>query len=188
MNRTHLRDLEQSRTLCRREVSLELQRPLDTIKSSRLRLAFRAVCGVNPGVLKSDGHFLQRSLLSSRVQRDRHRRSTAQRSQEEVVRRGAGIGAAVRNRFVCRETMVTRRDRLGESLCGAPNGHSRFVRCVVGVHGRQSQLLAQRIGGRSAPAASREHRTNSVGLALRKSSRAQDVLFRDEAQEACHRA
>ena len=84
--------------------------------------------------------------------------------------------------------MVTRRDRLGESLCGAPNGHSRFVRCVVGGHGRQSQLLAQRIGGRSAPAASREHRTNSVGLALRKSSRAQDVLFRDEAQEACHRA
>ena len=138
MNRTHLRDLEQSRTLCNREASLELQRPLDTIKSSRLRLAFRAVCGVNPGVLKSDGHFLQRSLLSSRVQRDRHGRSTAQRSQQEIVRRGTGIGAAVRNRFVCRETMVTRRDRLRESLCDAPNGHSRFVRCVVNGHVRQS--------------------------------------------------
>jgi hypothetical protein len=77
MDGTFLRDLEQPSSLFWGEISEELKRPVDAIEPPGFRLALRAVHSMNPGMREANDHFLQRPTLSSRVQRDRHRRSTA---------------------------------------------------------------------------------------------------------------
>src|SRR2546426_10433310 len=61
---------------------------------------------------QSDRDVVQGPVLPSRVQRDGHRRSGAEGTEEEVVRTGAGIGAAVGYRLVRQETMATDCDLL----------------------------------------------------------------------------
>lgn len=134
MNRTHLRDFQQSVTLRPVEVSLELQGPLDPIEPTRFRLALRAIHCVNPEMLQSNCYFFQHPLLSSRVQRNRHGCSTAQRRQQKIVRRRAGISSAVRNRFVSSETMAAGEDLLREATAGSSNYDFRFVRHGVDGH------------------------------------------------------
>ena len=79
-----------------------------------VRLALRTVHGMNPGMREANDHFIERPPLSSRVQRDRHRRSTAQRRQQQIVGSRFCVGAAIRNRFACDEAMRARRDLLCE--------------------------------------------------------------------------
>src|SRR5690349_18107192 len=142
MHGTHLRDLQQSGSLRCCQISTKLQRPLNTIEPRGVRLALRAVDGMNPRMGETNGHRLQRPAFSSRVQRDRHRRATAQRREQELVWSGTGVHAAVRNRFIRDETMRPRRNLLCESEARPSNDHFRFVRYVVGGHRRVSFAAA----------------------------------------------
>lgn len=141
MDRAHLGDLEQSSSLRRAQISVELQCPVHTIEPTGFRRALRAINCMNPGMLEPDGHFLQRPPFSSRVQRNRHRRSTTQRSQQEIIGSWTSIRAAVRKGFVCHETMPTRRNLLRESAPGPANGDFRLVRRVVDRHFRDLHVV-----------------------------------------------
>ena len=114
--------------------SRELHGPLHTIEPSCFRLALCAVGRVDSGVPEPNDHLLERPRLSSRVQRNRHRRSTAQRGEQEVVRSRTCISAAVRYRFVRDKTMRARRDLLGEAEPRSTNDDFRFVRHIVSRH------------------------------------------------------
>ena len=134
MHRTHLSDFQESGSLFPIQPSRELKGPLHAIELACFRLALGTVGRMNPGMPQPHEHLRERPCLSSRVQRDRHRRSTAQCRKQEVVRSRAGIGAAVRDRFVRDQTMRAGRDLLGESESRAANDDFRLVWHVVSGH------------------------------------------------------
>jgi len=72
---------------------------------------------------QTDLHVVEGPLLPSRVQRDGHRRSGAEGTEEQVVRTGAGIGAAVGQRLVRQETMATDCDLLRKPGCAPTHQH-----------------------------------------------------------------
>ena len=100
MHRTSLRDFEESRTLFAGQLAAEFEPPLDPVEVSVLCEAFRTVHCVHPRVTQAYADFVQRPFFTSRVQRDRHRRSSAQSSQEQIVRIRAGISPAEVDRLV----------------------------------------------------------------------------------------
>ena len=146
MDGTHLSDLEQSSSLCRGQIAPELKSPFHAIEAAAFCLALSAVDRVNSGMPEANRDFLQRPLLSSRVQRDRHRRSTAECRKQQIVWRRTSISAAVRKWFVCQQTMRARRDLLCEPAARSPNGDARFVRYVVGSHIRDRLRRIQLTG------------------------------------------
>jgi hypothetical protein len=100
MDGTQLGDLEQPRSLSAIEIAVELQRPFHAIEPPGFRFALRAISRMNSGMRQTNGDTTQRPTLSSRVQRDRHRRSTTKGGQQKIVWCGTGIRAAMRDRFV----------------------------------------------------------------------------------------
>ena len=107
VDRAPFGDLEQPLSLLRTERTVERDLPLDAIEHALLRLALGAVRRVNLRMREPHRHALEGPLLPSRVQRDRHRRSGAERDQQEVIGRGPGVGAAVRDRLVRGQMMPT---------------------------------------------------------------------------------
>ena len=75
MDRTSLRDLEEPCTLLFRQLSTEVERPLDAVDVALRCFAFSAIHGVHPRMTQAHRDVLQGPTFSSRVQRDRHRRS-----------------------------------------------------------------------------------------------------------------
>jgi hypothetical protein len=134
MDGTHLGDLHQPRSLGALEVAVELQCPLHAIEPPAFRFAVRAISRMNPGMRQTNGHTIQRPPFSPRVQRDRHRRSTTKGGQQEIVWRGTGIRATVRDRFVSDQPVRARRDLLGEAQSRSPNDNVRLVGRVVDRH------------------------------------------------------
>src|SRR4051794_36260458 len=55
---------------------------------------------MNAGVMQPDLHFLERPLLLSRIQPDRHRRAGAERGEEIIVWGRRSIGSADLDRLV----------------------------------------------------------------------------------------
>jgi hypothetical protein len=134
MHRTHLGDLQESGPLFSSQRSRKPKSPLHQIELPGLRLTFRTVDRMNSGMPQPHYDVLERPALASRVQRDRHRRSTAKCRKQEVVRSRAGIGAAVRDRFVRGQAMRAGRDLLGEFESRAANDDFCLVRYIVGGH------------------------------------------------------
>ena len=75
MDGASLGDLDQAGPLLTRQVADELEVPFDPVDPPFPGLALRAVGGVDLRVPKTNRDLLERPALSSRVQRDRHRRS-----------------------------------------------------------------------------------------------------------------
>src|SRR5207247_11416519 len=88
---------------------------LDLVELAFFRLAVGAVLRVDAGVRQAHGDAVERPALASRIQRERHRRSGAERDQEIVVRRRPCVGAAVDDRLVRDEAMLADENFLGES-------------------------------------------------------------------------
>src|ERR1043166_6936701 len=105
-----LGDLDQPRLLLFAERALQLDLTLDAVELALLGLAVRAVLGVDLRVLEAHRDGLQRPLLASRVQRERHRRSGAERGQQQVVGIGAGAVTAVLDGLVGHQLMWTDTD------------------------------------------------------------------------------
>ena len=78
MHRTHLGNLQQSGPLGPGQHPRESKSPLHPIEPARFRLALGTIGRMNPGMSKAHDDLLEGPILSSRVQRDRHRRSAAQ--------------------------------------------------------------------------------------------------------------
>ena len=147
MHRAHLGDLQQSGPLRLGQRPGELEGPIHSIQLSRFRFALGTVGRMNPGMPQPHHDLLERPCLSSRVQRDRHRRSTAQCRKQEVVRSRAGIGAAVRDRFVRDHAMRAGRDLLGESASRAANDDFCLVHIAGGHRARIVRLgVAGQVG------------------------------------------
>ncbi len=98
-----MRDLEKPCALLVSQVAAELKPPLDAVDVPFFRSAFGAVYGVHPRMTQAHRDVLQRPTFASRVQRDRHRCSSAQRGQEQIIRRKPCIGAAKGERLVGNE-------------------------------------------------------------------------------------
>ena len=77
MDRASMRDLEQPYTLILRQLSDKFETPLNAIYVSLFRLAFSAIDRVDPEIPQMNCYLMERPALAPRVQRDRHRRSTA---------------------------------------------------------------------------------------------------------------
>jgi hypothetical protein len=115
MNRTSLRDLKKSCALLARQLAADLKPPLNAVDVPFFRVALRAVDCMDPRMTQSDPEGLQRPAFASRVQRDSHRRSGAQSSQQQIIRVRACISPAKGNRLVCAESVRARFNRLRES-------------------------------------------------------------------------
>ena len=122
MHRTLLRDLEEPAALLVAQRTAEDQLPLDLIELAFLRLAVRAVGGMDARVAETDGDAVERPLLASRVQRDGYGRSGAERGQQVVVRAGAGVGAARIDRLVGNEPVPADEDLLLQARRAAVDG------------------------------------------------------------------
>jgi hypothetical protein len=128
MNRTSLRNLEEPCALLVRQLAAELESPFNTVDASFLGFAFGAVDRVDPRMTQTHCNSLQGPTLASRVQRNRHRRSGAERCQEQVIRRGARIGAADGTRLVGKEPVRACFHSLREPRGHAANNHCPFTR------------------------------------------------------------
>jgi hypothetical protein len=93
-------DVEEALPLLSSQLANEFKRPLNTVDVSLFSVAFGAVDSVHPRVTQVDVDGLQWPTFPSRIQRDRHGRSSAESSQQQVVRRRTCIGAAERGRLV----------------------------------------------------------------------------------------
>jgi hypothetical protein len=110
-----MRDLEEPGALLVGQLPAELKLPLNSLDVSFFRVAFSAVNGVHSRMTQAHRDVLQRPTFPSRVQRDRHRRSRSQRSQEQIIRRGSCIGAAKGERLVGNKPVRARFHSLRES-------------------------------------------------------------------------
>jgi hypothetical protein len=168
MHRAHLGDLQQSGSLRLVQCPGELEGPIHAIQLSCFRFALGTVGCMNPGMPQPDDDVLERPSLSSRVQRDRHRRSTAECRKQEVVRSWAGIGAAVRDRFVRGQAMRAGRDLLGEPESRTANDDFCLVRHIVGGHG--ARIVRPASPGKSHVPSDMQRR-NSHAYGVRSSAR-----------------
>src|SRR6267142_2493443 len=105
MDRALAGDLQQSGPLLTVESPRESDLAVDPVEPALLRLALGAIDGVDLGVLQAYLDRLERPLLASRIQRERHRGSGSQRDEQVVVGRGAGIGPAGGRGLVSRQAV-----------------------------------------------------------------------------------
>src|SRR5262249_26869687 len=75
VHRASIRHLQEPRALLFVQRAADGYFPLDAIKHAFLGLALGAVDGVDLRVFELDRNTLERPLLASRIQRERHRRS-----------------------------------------------------------------------------------------------------------------
>jgi hypothetical protein len=126
MNRTFVRDFQQFGSLLARQRTNQLNLALDPIDSAFSGFTLGTVGGMNLRMPKRNHYLLQRPTLSSRKQRDRHRRATAQRSQKQIVGRQARVCPAGVDRLVSRNLMPTSPNCLGKSSCTPANSYVRL--------------------------------------------------------------
>ena len=129
MDRTLVRDLECFDSLLLREVSLQGDLALDAIEHALSGFTFGAVFGVDPRMTQAHRHAGERPLFPSRIQRDGHGRSGAERSQEQFVGSRPSIGSPGGDRLVGDQAVAPRRDLLDESLRAAAYHHEPLLHC-----------------------------------------------------------
>src|SRR5439155_9293033 len=82
-------------------------------------------------MLESNSHVLKWPLFTSGVHTDCHRCAGTKRSQQQIVRRSAGIFAAGRNRFIGRYSMPANTDLLSEAVSASTDDNPVFHNHVV---------------------------------------------------------
>src|SRR5437867_6428404 len=86
---------------------------------------------MNPRMLESNSHVVKRPLFASGVHADCHRCARTKRSQQQIVRRSAGIFASGRNRFIGRYSMPANADLLSEAVSASTDHNPVFHNHVV---------------------------------------------------------
>src|SRR5712692_937144 len=127
VHRAAVGDLEQPLPLLGAERAGQADLPLDAIEHALLRLALRAVLGVDLRLLQPHRDPLERPLLAPRVHGDRHGGAGPQRGQQQVIGRGARVRPARLHRLIRDETMTARLDLLGEPGGAASHDHAGHV-------------------------------------------------------------
>ena len=130
MHRAAVGDLHQPGLLLVAERALQRDLALDAVQLALLSLTLRAVLGVDLRVLQAHGDGLQRPLLASRVQRERHRRSGAEGGQQQIVGVGPGAVTAGLDRLVGHELVRPGGDVRGERGGDAANDDDGHVWCA----------------------------------------------------------
>src|SRR5438309_1687703 len=127
MDWTLVGDLELLDALLLREVSLQGDLALDAIEHALSGFTFGAVFGVDPRVAQAHRHAGERPLFPSRIQRDGHGRSGAERSQEQFIGSRPSVGSTGGDRLVGDQAVAPRRDLLDESLRAAAHHHQTLL-------------------------------------------------------------
>ena len=117
----------------------ELNFSLDSVDFSNFGLALRAIGGVNFRMVQRNRYLLQRPALSSRIERDGHRRARAERGQKKIVGRRPDVGPAESDRLIAFEMMWTDFDFLGKPGAAAADYHVRRTVRSVGCHRWEQQ-------------------------------------------------
>jgi hypothetical protein len=115
MNWTSLRDLQEPRALLRIYLSNKLKPPLNAIDVSLFGVALSAINGVHPGIMQVNRDLLQGPAFTSRIQRDRHRRSCTERGQQQFIWGRPCVGTAIVDRLIGIQPVRTRIHGLGEA-------------------------------------------------------------------------
>ena len=87
---------------------------------------------MDPRVPQADRNFLQRPLVSSRIQRDRHRCSSAQCGEHKVVGRWPAVRTPRRNGLIRGQAMIAGDDFLNEARGAPTDDHEPLIagRCT----------------------------------------------------------
>src|SRR5207245_225361 len=134
MGRASVGDFHSLGPLFARQGAGKLTLPLDPIDLSYLGFAIGAIGRVNFRVVQRNRYILEWPPLSSRIERDRHRRAGAERGEEKIVRRRPHICSAESDRFIAFETMRTDFNFLGEPSRTAADDYMRRTIRSVGYH------------------------------------------------------
>src|SRR5438093_8984609 len=89
-------------------------------------------------MLESNSHVVKRPLFASGVHADCHRCAGTKRSQQQIVRRSAGIFASGRNRFIGRYSMPANADFLSEAVSASTDHKPVFHYHLVLLSGLQT--------------------------------------------------
>jgi len=116
MDRTLVSDLEYLGALLFPELAGDRDLPLDPIEHALLGLTFGAVVGVDPRVAEANRHAGQRPPFPSRIQRDGHGGSGAERHQQQILRLGPAVSPTACNGLVGDQPMAPGGDLLRKSL------------------------------------------------------------------------
>src|SRR6266699_7328377 len=100
------------------------------IQHALFRLTLGAVVRVDPRVAEPNRHARQRPRLPSRIQRDRHGRSSAERCKQQLVGSRAAIGPTRRDRFIGGQPMAPGGDLLRESRRAPAHRYHALLRLV----------------------------------------------------------
>src|SRR5688572_23794752 len=141
VDRTAVRDRQQSCALVFTKWPVELNVPFDQRELRILRLAGATVLSVNSRMTKVHRDTLQRPLLPPRIHCNGHGSARAQCGQEQIVRCRASIGAAGRRGLVAAEMMRTGRNLLRETIGSAAHDDDPLGRWLVG-HGMWAWLAS----------------------------------------------
>jgi hypothetical protein len=116
MDRTFVGDLQQFGALFLRKLAGDRDRPLDPIEHALFRLAFGAVIGVDPRVAEANSHARERPRFPSRIQRDGHGRSGAERREQQIVGSRPPVGPTGCHRLVGDQPVTPGGDLLREAF------------------------------------------------------------------------
>jgi hypothetical protein len=114
MNWAPVGDAQQPGALLLRELTRNGDLLLDPIALPRLQVGSRWVGLMDPGASEANRHAGQSPSLPSRIQRDRHGGSGAQRDQQKVVRSGPAVSPTGGQWLVRDQPVRARRDLLHE--------------------------------------------------------------------------
>src|SRR5205823_3676325 len=130
MDRTLVGDLERLESLLLGEVPIKGDLALDPIEHALPGLTLGAVFRVNPRVAQPHRHARERPLCPSRIQRDGHGGSGAQRRQEQIIGSGTAIGATGGHGLVGDQSVAPEGDLLDESQRAAAHDHEALLRWI----------------------------------------------------------
>jgi hypothetical protein len=124
MDRTLVRNLQQSQFLHIGQRPREMNVPLDAVEHAFPGLAIGAIGGVNFRVPQLDGDVFERPGFSPSVHRHSHRSTRAERGKQQIVRRWPCIRAPHGNRLVRVKPVRPRVNLLREPRGTAANDYA----------------------------------------------------------------
>src|SRR5205823_11360918 len=110
-----------------RELASHFNLALNSIDLSFSGFALGTIGRINLRMGQQNCYLFQWPTFSPGVKRDCHRRATAERGQEHIVRRGPRVSSTRRNRFVTSETMRTNLNLLRKAGRVAANNYMRQI-------------------------------------------------------------
>jgi hypothetical protein len=127
VDRTFICDLEQLRSLFRRQFASKVNIPLDAIQHSLFGFALGAIQGVDLRVPQIDRKFLERPCFPASVHPNRNRSAGPQSGKEKIIGRRSGVRATHRQRLIGNHPMLAGKYFLRKPSGTAADNHTSYV-------------------------------------------------------------